>query len=136
MTNIAVIENKISTVKKHLKILERYKKYSKKEIVENIDIKGALERYLYLAVQSAIDLAESVIAFKDFRKPATMSETFYILREEKIIPSKLTNKLAKMVGFRNIITHDYEDIDYSIVYTILHRGLKDIEDFIKIISKL
>lgn len=136
MTNIAVIENKISAVKKYLKILERYKKYSQKEIVENIDIKGALERYLYLAVQSAIDLAEAVIAYKDFRKPATMSEIFYILNEEEVIPSNLTNKLSKMVGFRNIITHDYEDIDYAIVYTILHRGLKDIENFIKIISKL
>ncbi|MBI4654689.1 MAG: DUF86 domain-containing protein [Nitrospirae bacterium] len=136
MTNIAVIENKISAVKKYLKILERYKKYSQKEIVENIDIKGALERYLYIAVQSTIDLAEAVIAYKDFRKPATMSEIFYILNEEEVIPSNLTNKLAKMVGFRNIITHDYEDIDYAIVYTILHRGLKDIENFIKIISKL
>jgi hypothetical protein len=30
MTNVSVIENRISTVKKYLKILERYKKISRK----------------------------------------------------------------------------------------------------------
>ncbi|MBC7364354.1 MAG: DUF86 domain-containing protein [Candidatus Aminicenantes bacterium] len=79
MTNISVIENRISTVKKYLKILERYKKISRKKIEEDIDLRGAVERYLYLAVQATIDLAGAVLSFKNFRKPATMSENFLIL---------------------------------------------------------
>lgn len=134
MTNLSVIENKISAVKKYLKILERYEKYSKREIEKNLDIKGAVERYLYLAIQSTIDLAEAVIAFKNFRKPATMGEAFYILNEEGIIESELTEKMVKMTGFRNVIVHDYEKIDYDIVYNILHQKLKDIEYFFKKIS--
>lgn len=136
MTNLAVIENKISSVKKYLKILDRYKKYSKKEIEGSIDIRGAVERYLYLANQAAIDLAEAVIAYKNFRKPTTMSEAFFILNEEKIISDELTEKLTKMVGFRNIIVHDYEEIDYAVVYEILQNGLKDIENFLKKIQHL
>jgi len=81
MTNVAVIENKISAAKKYLKILERYKKYSREELESNTDIRGASERYLYLASQAAIDLAEAVIAYKGFRKPTTMTETFHILGE-------------------------------------------------------
>ncbi len=73
MTNLSVIENKISAAQKHLKILERYKKYSEKEIEEDLDIRGAFERYLSLAIQSTIDLAEAVISYKNFRKPSTMS---------------------------------------------------------------
>ncbi len=134
MTNLSVIENKISAVKKYLKILERYKRYSKKEIEKNLDIKGAVERYLYLAIQSTIDLSEAAIAFKNFRKPATMGEAFYILNEEGIIESELTEKMVKMTGFRNVIAHDYEKIDYDIVYQVLHQKLKDIELFLKKIS--
>ena len=81
MTKINVIENKISAVRKYLKVLDRYKKFTKKEIEDNIDLKGALERYLYLVVQAVIDLSEAIIAYKNFRKPATMSEAFYILNE-------------------------------------------------------
>jgi uncharacterized protein YutE (UPF0331/DUF86 family) len=101
MTNLSVIENKISATQKYLKILERYKKYTEKEIEEDLDIRGAFERYLYLAIQSTIDLAEAVISYKNLRKPSTMSEAFHILSEEGIISSDLKTKLSKMVGFRN-----------------------------------
>jgi uncharacterized protein YutE (UPF0331/DUF86 family) len=135
MTNFDVIENKISAAQKYLKILEGYKRYSQAEIEKNIDIRGAVERYLYLALQAAIDLAEAVISFKNFRKPTTMAESFTILSEEGIISEEFAQQLVKMVGFRNIIAHDYEEINYDIVYDILHHRLKDIEKFIGIIKE-
>ncbi len=49
MTNIHVLENKISAIRGFLNILERYKKYSRDQIQQDVDIRGALERYLYLA---------------------------------------------------------------------------------------
>ena len=78
MTNFSVIENKISLVRKYLKILDGFKSFSRQEIEEDEKIKGALERYLYLAAQAAIDLAEAVISFKKFRKPTTLRESFDI----------------------------------------------------------
>lgn len=136
MSNLTVIENKISEARKYLKILERYKKYSKEEIVNDIDIKGALERYLYLAAQSVIDLADAIIAYKKFRKPTTLSESFYILNEENIISGELTEKMVKMTGFRNTIAHDYGKLNYDIVYNTLHNNLKDIEEFLEIANKI
>ncbi len=136
MINSAIVENRISIVKKYLKILERYKKYSEQEIANNVDVRGMVERYLYLVVQSTIDLAEAVISLKKFRKPITMSETFYILEEEGIIFGDLAQKMVSMVGFRNVMSHDYEKINYNIVYDILHNRLKDIEEFLNIISNL
>jgi uncharacterized protein YutE (UPF0331/DUF86 family) len=135
MSNFNVIENKISSVQKYLKILERYKKYSREEIEKNVDIRGAVERYLYLAIQSTINIAEAVISFKNFRKPTTMAESFIILSEEGIIDREFAEKLIKMVGFRNIIAHDYEELNYDIVYDVLHQRLKDIEKFIEIIKE-
>ncbi len=136
MTNLSVIENKISSIEKYLKILERYKKYPKEKIKENVDIRGATERYLYLVVQATIDLAEAIVSLKNLRKPTIMSENFSILEEENIINKELTEKLMKMVGFRNIIAHDYEEIDYGIVYDILKNRLKDIKEFLEIAKKI
>ena len=136
MTNLAVLENKISSAKKYLKILERYKKYSKKEIETDLDKKGATERYLYLAVQATSDLAEATVSYRNFRKPTTMTEAFYILNEEKIISDELTEKMVRMIGFRNIIAHDYEKVDFDIVYDVLQNKLTDIENFLDTISSL
>jgi uncharacterized protein YutE (UPF0331/DUF86 family) len=90
-----------------------------REIENDIDKKGALERYLYLVAQAAIDLAESVVAHRKYRKPTTMSDAFYILNEENIISVELTDKMVKMTGFRNVVARDYEKIDYEIVKNVL-----------------
>jgi len=135
MTSFNVIENKISSTRKYLSILERYEKYSKEEVENNIDIRGAVERYLYLVVQSAIDLAESIIAYKKLRKPTTRAESFRILYETEMIPLELMQKLAQMTGFRNAIAHAYEDLDYGIVIDVLHNGKKDIAEFLNIMEK-
>lgn len=84
MTNLSVIENKISAARKYLKILEGYKKYPKEGIKNNLDIRGAVERYLYLAVQATIDLAEAVIAYKKFRKPTTKDIKDFLRKIESL----------------------------------------------------
>lgn len=136
MSSAVVIENKISNAQKYLKILERYKKYTQEEIVTNVDIKGALERYLYLLTQSVIDCAEAIIAYKKFRKPTTLSDAFYILHEENVITPRVMENMIRMTGFRNIIAHDYDMVNYDIVYNTLHNKLKDIQEFLVIASKI
>jgi uncharacterized protein YutE (UPF0331/DUF86 family) len=58
-------------------------------------------------------------------------ETFDILRENQIIDNKLCTRLLKMVGFRNILTHGYANLDYKKVIEILKSGLNDIGKLIE-----
>lgn len=107
MTNLTVIETKISSIQRYLSILQSYQKYSQSEIEQDLTLKGAVERYLYLISQATIDLAEAIIAYKNFRRPGSYSDTFYILKEEAFISSNLSEGLVRMAGFRNIMAHDY-----------------------------
>jgi uncharacterized protein YutE (UPF0331/DUF86 family) len=135
MTSINVIENKISAIRKYVSILDRYERYTKPEIENDIDIRGAVERYLYLATQSTIDLAESIIAYRKLRKPTTMAESFHILHEAGVISEELMQRMVQMTGFRNVIAHAYEDLDYDIVFDVLHNGKKDISAFLAALEK-
>lgn len=136
MTSFSVIENKITSAQKYLKIIrENFLEFSREEIENNLTVKGSVERYLYLVAQSCIDIAEAFISLKNFRKPTTLREGFEILEEEKIIPIELREKMIKMVGFRNVVAHDYEKIDYNKVYDVLHNRLVDIEEFLTQIDK-
>lgn len=136
MSGIEVIENKISSIKRYLEILNSYKGRTADELTSDVTLKGAVERYLYLATQAVIDLAEAVISFKKLRKPATLAESFHILREAGIISQELLGDLVKMAGFRNLLAHDYEKIDYRIVADVLQNRLGDIEKFIEAVSKI
>lgn len=135
MSNLNVIETKISHIKKYLNLLERYKKYAREEIEQNPDIKGALEHYIYLATQATLDLGEAIIALKEFRRPGTYSEVFYILDEEEFISKDLSEKLVNMTRFRNIIAHDYEKVDFGILYDALQNRLSDIDKFLKVVKE-
>jgi len=135
MTNFSVIENKITAINKYLDIVRKYQKYSKTEIENDFDLKGAVERYLYLVSQASVDLAEAVISFKNFRKPTTFREGFEILGEKDVLSKDLVEKMIKMAGFRNIIANDYEKINYDIVLDVLNNRLGDIEEFVSAIKK-
>lgn len=136
MTNYSAIENKITSAQKYLKIIrENFLKFSRKEIENNLTVRGSIERYLYLVAQSCIDIADAFISLKSFRKPTTLREGFEILEEEKIIPVELREKMIKMAGFRNVVAHDYEKIDYDKVYDILHNRLIDVEEFLDQMDK-
>lgn len=136
MSNKDTIENKISLARKYLSRLEVYKKYSKEEIEADQFISGSLERYLYLVVQTTIDTAESIVAYRGLRKPMTLREEFEVLNEAGIIDVLLAKRLMDMVSFRNVIAHDYTRLDYGIVYDVLHKRLADIEEFLKTVEKI
>lgn len=129
MSGQSLIEDKISSIQKYLDILTQYQRYSQIEIQRDVTVQGAVERYLYLLTQSTIDLAEMLIARKKLRKPATLSESFEILHEAGVIDAKLQEKMIKLTGFRNILAHDYTDVDYDIVYDVLQHRLADITEF-------
>lgn len=134
MTSINVLENKISEIKKNLLLLKRYQKIDREKIMAGIDLKGAMERYLSLAVQATIDLGDAYISYRKFRKPTNMREIFQILRENEIINSGLNEQLGNMTGFRNALIHGYDNLDYDEVFNVLYNELKDIEKFIKLIE--
>ena len=136
MTNKGVIEAKISSIKGYIGILEKnYKHRSQKEIEEDLFLKTSLERHLYLLVQETIGLAEAVVAYREFRRPDSYAAAFEILNEENVISRQLLEKMKDMVGFRNVVAHDYAKINYDIVYDVLHNKLVDVEQFITEIKK-
>lgn len=135
MTGLDVIEKGISNTKKYLSILNGYKGTSITDLLNDLTLRGAVERYLYLAVQATIDLAEAIISYKELRRPSTFSESFEILNEHNIISKEVKTNMIQMARFRNRIAHDYGDIDYNVVHDILINRLTDIESFLEEISK-
>jgi len=61
----------------------------------------------------------------DFRKPDRYENIFVILAEEHIFPETFARNLVKMVGFRNILVHEYMTIRLDIVYKAIQENLSD-----------
>lgn len=135
MTNEGNIEDKISVIRDYFNDLKPYELRAREQIENNFESLKTVERLLFQVCQSAIDLAEAFISLKKYRKPTTMKEPFEILEEGGIIDKDLSNNLCKMVGFRNVLVHEYLKIDYDRLFNVLYRDLADIEKFIKMVEK-
>ena len=86
---------------------------------------------LQRAIQLVIDIASHVVATEKMGIPRNMRETFTLLEHHHIIDHDLAEKLGKMVGFRNIVVHDYQIIDKNVLQAILEHHLVDLEQFYK-----
>jgi uncharacterized protein YutE (UPF0331/DUF86 family) len=62
-----------------------------------------------------------------------MKDSFMTLYRNDIINQELSLRLIKMIGFRNIAVHAYDDLNISILEKILTNHLVDFEDFYRVI---
>jgi uncharacterized protein YutE (UPF0331/DUF86 family) len=69
------------------------------------------------------------------RLPTGYADTFRVLMENRVIGKKLCGTLERMAKFRNVVVHQYETIDPTIVVWILHRNLLDFEKYKEAIIK-
>ncbi len=129
MVRREIVLSRISKLDEYIEFLYEMCKYPKEEYLFDPMIYGSTERFLHLSIECAIDIANHIISDMGYRKPSSNKEIFEILFENKIIDNNLKENLSNMAGFRNILVHDYINLDREIVYDILNNNLKDIEDF-------
>lgn len=65
-----------------------------------------------------------------------MREAFDILGEEQILPKEFLEDFPKIVGFRNALAHDYQDLKIETTYDVLKNKLKQVEEFLSYIQKI
>jgi uncharacterized protein YutE (UPF0331/DUF86 family) len=99
------------------------------EYLADENLQMIVERRLQLSIQVCIDIANHVIAHLGLRVPDSQENVFSILATGGIITRDLAQRMVGMVGFRNILVHDYLDIDSSLVHNHLSQRLSDFSQF-------
>jgi len=127
------IFEKIQQLDKYLSHLKQLKKEIKdeKEFLEDFHLYGLVERYLQLTCQVVIDTFNLIIIEDGIEKPEDSKETISLLFNKKIISENLASRLDGIVGFRNILVHEYGKIDRKKVYQCLMERLEDFDIFKK-----
>jgi len=86
----------------------------------------AIAANLQRAAEQAIDLANHVIRKGKLGLPKDSKESFEILASARVIPQELADKLKGMVGFRNIMVHQYQEMDIKIMVDVIEHHLDDL----------
>ena len=109
--------------------LSKFKDLSLKEYLKNEDTQAVVERRLQLCCQIAIDIANYLITRLRLQMPDEEENVFIILAKGDMIDESLGLKMKGIVRFRNILVHNYFEINHQIVYKNFKRNLQDFKEF-------
>ncbi|MBU1118270.1 DUF86 domain-containing protein [Patescibacteria group bacterium] len=136
MSSTEEITIRLKKLKEYLSIVKKIRDTGTRgDIKKDPVLRGALERYLQLIAEASIDIGEIIIADLELRTPQFNRDVFVILSEKKIVKKDLANRLGAMAQFRNILVHDYVEVDLDKVFAYLNTDLRDVDEFITVIAR-
>ncbi|MHC1591365.1 MAG: type VII toxin-antitoxin system HepT family RNase toxin [Candidatus Helarchaeales archaeon] len=109
---------------------ERYQKITLEEFRNSRDTQNMVLHALLISIQSAIDIANHVIAENKLNRPSTYRECFDILANAGMLPSDLASQLADLAGFRNILVHLYCKLNLDEIHQILMEDLLHLKRYL------
>jgi uncharacterized protein YutE (UPF0331/DUF86 family) len=126
-----VILNKISGIEHCLNRIKEEYEGKEGQFRTNLTVQDSILLNLQRACEASIDLANYLIKKNKLGSPQNSLESFEILAHASIIDPPLSEKMKRMVGFRNVAIHEYHTLSMNIVESIIQYDLSDFRLFTK-----
>jgi len=122
--------NKKDSIERCIQQIRRYYSLASDKTFADDHLKqDAIAANLQRLCQLCIDLANLTVRKKKLGLPRDSAESFALLAEAGIIDKAMAKKLKAMVGFRNVLVHQYTEIDLDLMVEIIERHLDELIDF-------
>ena len=129
-------DRKISRLQRNLSYLKTIASIPLDEFLGNIEKQLACRYTIQESVQICIDIAFHLCIVNKFGEPINYKDSFKILRQNQILSEQLSIKMQNWVGVRNLVSHIYEEVDDSRIYSFIVEDLHDFDEFISILNQL
>jgi len=124
MPQFAGIESRLEKLNDCVNRLEAIRTIDRIEFLADTDLQDIAARRFEIAGQCCIDLALRLISLEGAPRPAGGQDAVLALGQLGILSGDLARKLAPIAGFRNVLAHDYVDVDWTVVHA--HLGELDV----------
>lgn len=130
-----VIDARLRELSRRLRRVEARQPASLKALAADEDLQDILARNLEVAIQTCIDIAFHLCGAHGM-VPTTAAEAFAELARRGLIERRLAGRLQLAVGFRNVLAHEYTDVDWRIMLQVMRTGTRDLASFGKAVLRL
>jgi uncharacterized protein YutE (UPF0331/DUF86 family) len=120
-----LILRKLAELEEYLGQIHEFSSVSAEDYSGDWKTRRIVERTLQIMIELCIDIAGHIISDRRLRVPVSYADTFRSLAEAGLITPGISEVMEKMAKFRNIVVHQYENVDTEIVIMILQKHLAD-----------
>lgn len=136
MVDADVVSRRVLALGNALEQLEACDAGNGARLARDAMLRAAVERWLQVAIEACIDIAYHVIAANEWTPPDTARAAFTTLSSHGLIDAELAQRLGAASGLRNVLIHDYVDVDLERVARVVREDLGDLKRFAQIASTL
>lgn len=124
-----IVINKIQSIQRCVRRAREEYEADRAGFATNYTRQDAALLNVLRACETAIDLANYVIRAHKLGIPVSSADSFKLLRAAQIIDARLAERMEKMVGFRNMVIHQYTKVDIQIVEAVIISELDELLAF-------
>jgi uncharacterized protein YutE (UPF0331/DUF86 family) len=129
------VERKLQLIAEDLGRLAGFRDLSHEDFLADAVRLAAIERMLERIILRAIDVNEHLLATLATGKEhkttrVTYRETFLALVPLRVLTAELADRIAPSAGLRNILVHEYNDVDHRIVHRAIRSALEDYSAYV------
>jgi uncharacterized protein YutE (UPF0331/DUF86 family) len=126
------IIERINFIEIELKDLDaKYKNVDWPTFSKDRDIRRNVERIAENVANACIDISKILLAGESTEMPGTYQEIVLKLGDINIVNEENAKKLAKLVRIRNILAHQYLDLEWEIIKDFIQEGPQVVKNFIE-----
>ena len=129
-----ILTQKLELLRRCTQRVEEKTPSSVDQLILDPDVQDILVLNLTRAVQLCVDIGSHVISESNELTPATMDDVFSTLEKLGAISPITCETMKKAVGFRNVAVHNYDVINWEIVFAISRQYLVDFRRYAKEIT--
>ncbi len=123
-----VVRRHLAALDRAVSHLRRHRGHPVERLLDDLDEQWAVERGLQLCAQSVLDVASHVCAAEG-EASSDYASAIDGLASCGVLPRPFAARLRGVAGFRNILVHDYLDVDHHLVHRLLNERLDDFVEF-------
>lgn len=136
MIDTDLVKRKISLIQDDLVKLSSFTGFPLEQVLSDFMKQATLERLLERIINRAIDINRHIISEMKNEKissPKDYRDTFLILAELHVFQTDFAKEISKSIGTRNVITHEYDKVDQSLIYNSIGDCLRDYNEYCRLI---
>lgn len=124
------IHTRLDSLAGYIKDLREIEPHTYEEYEADKMLRRYAERMLHMAVEAAITVGVHVLTEEGLRSPENYHDVFVVLGEHGILPRELVRGMTDLVELRNLLVHEHDVVDDTMVYGALKRRLEVFTEFI------
>ena len=134
--DVDVVVSRLTLMRDLLGYLAGVADVSGSDLAADLERRLAVERALCQLVDQAVDINAHLATRVLGRPPQTQRESFDLAARAGFLSSALARRLGPSTGMRNLLVHDYADVDLDRVAASVPLAVQEYGDYVREVARV